>query len=157
MLGICAARSSTLSKLDSLRNCPFVKANYFKSGCQLLSVALSVKEVIKRRTLWWDFGGTPNLIDIKKSVHIEAFAWTSKPLSDPLHSDQPDAFELQQLCIGSIPDLLEAGVASVVRHLAYFSGHICWSEKAKGIDPRHRCSRLIESEAVVYALLVNKP
>ena len=48
MLGIFAARSSTLSKLDSLRNCPFVKANYFKSGCQLLSVALSEKEVIKR-------------------------------------------------------------------------------------------------------------
>ena len=50
-LGIFAARSSTLLKLASLRNCSFAKANCFKSSCQLLSVALNDEEVIKRRTV----------------------------------------------------------------------------------------------------------
>ena len=49
-LGIFAARSSTLLKLASVRNCSFAKANCFMSSCQLLSVALNDEEVIKRRT-----------------------------------------------------------------------------------------------------------
>ena len=46
--GIFAARSSTLIKLASLRNCSFAKDNCLKSGCQLPSVALNDEEVIKK-------------------------------------------------------------------------------------------------------------
>ena len=46
--GFCGAKLDS-AQAASLGNCSFAKANCFKSGCQMPSVALNEEEAIKRR------------------------------------------------------------------------------------------------------------